>query len=69
MTHSFECSDTPYPTERDIDAILDEFRGDAREAIRALLTDIATLAADYETDVSFGYVRGAVPSLPVKRRT
>ena len=68
MTDSFDCRETPYPTERDIDAILEEFKGDARESIRALLTDIATLAADYETDVSYGYVRGVVPSLPVKRR-
>lgn len=54
----------PYPTESDIDAVLAEFGGDAREALRALLADIATLAADYEADVSRGYVRGEIPRMP-----
>jgi hypothetical protein len=53
-----------YPAESDIDAVLAEFGGDAREALRALLADIATLAADYEADVSRGYVRGEIPRLP-----
>lgn len=57
----------PYPAESDIDAILAEFGGDPREAIRALLADIATLAADYEADVSRGYVRGALPRVPGRR--
>jgi hypothetical protein len=51
----------PFPAESDIDAVLYEFKGDAREAIRALLHDIATLAADYEASVSYGYVRGRLP--------
>lgn len=48
-----------YPSESDVDAVLYEFKGDAREAIRALLHDLAVLAADFEADVSYGYVRGA----------
>jgi len=46
------------PTEADVDAILEEFGGDARKAIRALLHDLLVLAADYETSVSKGFVRG-----------
>jgi hypothetical protein len=57
----------PYPSERDIDAVLAEFGGDPREAIRALLADIATLAADYQADVSRGFVRGEIPRLPARR--
>lgn len=53
----------PFPAEADIEAVLYEFKGDAREAIRALLHDLAILAADYESSVSHGYVRGAVPRL------
>jgi hypothetical protein len=53
----------PFPTEADIDAVLYEFKGDAREAIRALLHDLAILAADYESSVSYGYVRGDIPKL------
>lgn len=48
--------------------MLDEFRGDAREAIRALLHDIAVLAVDFEASVSHGFVRGAVPKLLLQRR-
>ena len=47
-----------FPTDRDVSAVIEEFGGDAREAIRALLHDIAVLAADYEQSVSRGYVRG-----------
>lgn len=57
-----------FPTEADINAILGEFHGDAREAIRALLHDLAVLAADYESSVSKGYVRGAIPILPVRNQ-
>jgi hypothetical protein len=56
-----------FPTEADIDALLDEVEGDAREAIRALLHDLAVLAADYESSVSRGYVRGEIPWLPARR--
>lgn len=51
----------PYPTEADIDAILVEFDGDPRAAIRALLQDLDVLARDYEASVSKGYVRGHFP--------
>lgn len=57
----------PYPTEADIDAVLHEFGGDAREAIRALLHDLAVLAGDYEASVSHGYVRGEMPWMPIRR--
>jgi hypothetical protein len=56
-----------YPSESDIDAVLAEFGGDPREAVRALLADIATLAADYQADVSRGFVRGEIPRLPARR--
>lgn len=57
--------DTPDqdPTDAEVDAVLEEFGGDARDAIRALLHDLAVLAADYEASVSRGYVRGAVVSI------
>lgn len=57
----------PFPTEADVDAVLYEFKGDTREAIRALLHDIAVLAGDFEASVSHGFVRGAVPKLLLKR--
>lgn len=47
-----------YPAESDIDAVLYEFGGDTREAIRALLADLAALASDAESSMSNGYVRG-----------
>ena len=50
--------DSAEPTEADIDAVVEEFGGDLREAIRALLHDIAVLAADLASTVSRGYVRG-----------
>lgn len=45
-------------TDEEIDAVLYEAKGDAREAIRMLLHDLAVLAADAEKQVSAGYVRG-----------
>ncbi|QCI65295.1 hypothetical protein [Phreatobacter stygius] len=45
------------PTEGEIDAAIAEFGGDARETVRALLRDIATLAADADRLVSHGFVR------------
>jgi hypothetical protein len=57
----------PFPAEVDIDAVLYEFKGDAREAIRALLHDLAILAADYGSSVSHGYVRGDIPRLHMGR--
>ena len=51
-------SSSPIIDESDIDALLLEFKGDVREAIRALLHDIAILADDRDNSVSYGYVRG-----------
>lgn len=45
-------------TEADIDDVLQEFGGDTRQAIRALLEDIAVLALDRARSVSTGYLRG-----------
>jgi hypothetical protein len=59
--------DPPFPAEGDVDAVLYEFKGDAREAIRALLHDLAVLAADYEASVSRGYVRGDIPKIVIRR--
>ena len=58
----------PFPTEADVDAVLAEFDGNARAAVRALLHDIAVLASDFEASVSHGFVRGAVPKLVLRRR-
>ena len=43
-----------------MDAVLAEFEGDARAAIRALLDDIDTLARDHVATVSLGFERGDV---------
>lgn len=56
-----------FPTDADVDAVLHEFGGDARAAIEALLHDLAVLASDYETDVSYGFVRGGVPKIMIRR--
>ena len=68
---SLEVSPVPdepdFPTESDVDALLYEFKDDAREAIRALLHDLAVLAGDYEADVSQGYVRGHLYTLALRR--
>lgn len=50
-----------FPTEADVDEVIAEFGGDARKAVRALLHDLAVLAADYDASVSRGYVRGVMP--------
>jgi hypothetical protein len=42
----------------DVSAVLDEFGGDVRAAIRALLHDLAVLAGDFTKAVSRGTVRG-----------
>lgn len=56
-----------YPSEADVEAVLYEFKGDAREAIRALLHDLAVLAADYQASVSTGFVRGQGYTLALRR--
>jgi hypothetical protein len=60
-------SEQPYPTEDDINDLLEEFGGDPRAAIRALLHDLAMLAGDFETSVSKGFVRGGVPRMTKRR--
>jgi hypothetical protein len=45
-------------TEADVDAVLEEFGGEPRRAIRALLEDVAMLARDQASMVSYGYVKG-----------
>lgn len=58
--------DDPYPTKSDIEAVLAEFDGDHRAAIRALLHDLDVLSRDYEASVSKGYVRGRPPAVLVR---
>ncbi len=43
--------------------MLAEFDGDPRAAIWALLSDLASLAGDYDRTVSRGFVRGAAYSI------
>jgi hypothetical protein len=49
----------------EIDGIIAECGG-AREAIRALLHDLAVLATDAEASVSHGYVRGRLLRIRLK---
>jgi hypothetical protein len=51
-------ADATFPTEADIDVVLDETKGDARAAIRMLLVDFDLLARDHNATVSHGYVYG-----------
>lgn len=44
--------------DEEIDAILDEAGGDAREAIRMLLRDLSVMAADADAATSRGFLRG-----------
>ena len=58
--------------DSDIENLLLEFDGNPKEAIRALLHDLAVLADDRDNSVSFGYVRGQLfnnnPSKPVQTK-
>lgn len=45
-------------TAEDIDAVLYEAKGDAREAIRMLLRDLAVMAMDGDGATSRGFLRG-----------
>lgn len=47
-----------YPTDTDVDAVIAEAAGDAREAVRMLLSDLDALARDHNASVSHGYVYG-----------
>lgn len=51
------------PTEAEIDAVLKEFQGDARQAIAGLLRGITAIAAEQGRLVSYGYLRGHFPTL------
>lgn len=53
--------------EAEIDAIIDEFGGDARAAFAALLHDLAVLARDTESTTSRGYVRGKMVKVRMLR--
>ncbi|NNM72081.1 hypothetical protein [Enterovirga aerilata] len=63
-----EQTDEAFPTDDDVDAVIAEFGGDAREAVRALLHDISIFAGDFEASVSHGFVRGGIPKLVLRRR-
>jgi ATP-dependent exoDNAse (exonuclease V) alpha subunit len=52
------------PSDEEIDAMIAEFGGDPKAAIRALLHDLTELALDSEAAVSRGFVRGNL--LPFK---
>ena len=54
--------------DREIDAVLDEFGGDARAAIGALLHDWDALARDAVRAISHGFVRGRLTALDRRRR-
>ena len=43
--------------EREIDELMSEFDGSARDVIRALLHDLDAIIADRDASVSAGYVR------------
>ena len=53
-------------TDEEIDAVIAEFGGDPRGAIRALLHDLTEVARDCETSVSRGYVRGRLLALRLR---
>ena len=61
MNESFE------PTQADIDAVIEEFGGDPRATVVALLHDLAVLAADFDRSVSRGYVRGRAVLITLPR--
>jgi len=56
MTH--ECPETYPGGSRCRRPRVEEFGGDARAALRAVLHDLAVLAADYESCVSKGFLGG-----------
>lgn len=47
-----------HPTDADVDEVIAEAAGDAREAVRMLLSDVDALARDHNASVSYGYVYG-----------
>ena len=50
-------ADVREEADPDVEAVLAEFGGNPRVAIRALLDDLGTLAGDYARDVSPGFIR------------
>ncbi len=58
-------SESAEPTDAEIDAVIAEFDGDLRAALRALLHDLAILALDRALTVSRGYIRGRWLNDPV----
>lgn len=60
MPEEKESADFTQPAgEDEVDAVLTEFGGDARAAIRGLLHDLDALAADARAAISPGYIRDA----------
>lgn len=55
-----------YPTDADVDAAIEEASGDAREAVRMLLSDLDGLAWNRNASVSRGFVYGRLA--PVRGR-
>lgn len=53
--------------EAEVDALLAEFDGNARAALKVLLHDLEVLARDYSADISRGYVRREKPRLVMRR--
>lgn len=45
-------------TDEEVDAVLQEANGNALEAVRMLLRDLAVMAADADAAASFGFLRG-----------
>lgn len=46
------------PTEDEVRAVIEETDGDAVKAVRALLRDLAVMAADADAAASRGFLRG-----------
>jgi hypothetical protein len=51
-------NDPPAVTDEEVDAVLQEAGGDAHEAIRMLIRDLAMMAVDAESATSRGFLRG-----------
>lgn len=46
------------PSEDEVRAVIEEMDGDAVKAVRALLRDLAVMAADADATASRGFLRG-----------
>ena len=70
MAEPSAAEDDPIPegvSDAEVDEAIAEAGGDAREAVRALLHDVAALAADRERFVSRGYVRSRFSHLDITK--